>query len=375
MNRELLEKFFKNACTEEEVQEVLRWFNSPENKDITLSSIEDHWFDVNENKIKEKEETDEILNRIYANIGKHRATMKINPERKNPSGNRERERTVFLKDKEIYKRDQVQGAIKNRAYYNYGTRIAASIILGVCLSIFAFQYFNVPDQSGKSASINYIEKSNPRGQKLSIFLSDGSKVILNSESKLTYPEEFTENARTLYLEGEAFFEVAHDKDRPFTVTSGTIATTALGTSFNVRAYPEEATVQVSLATGKVKVKGKKDSNNFTNNKLLILDPGEGVTYDKASKILNKGYFDVKKSLAWKEGIIYFKDANFDEIIGKLERWYGVEFEIINGKNEVWHYTGEFNNESLENVLMGIGFSKSFKYEIKDENVIINFKNN
>ena len=375
MNRELLEKFFKNACSEEEVQEVLRWFNSPEDKDITLSSIEDHWFDMNEGKIKEKAETDEILSRIYANIEKNKTTMKLSPERKNPDGNRERERTIFLKDKEIYKRDQVQRAKKNHAYINYGTRIAASIILGVCLSIFAFQYFNVPDQSGKSASINYIEKSNPRGQKLSIFLSDGSKVILNSESKLTYPEEFTENARTLYLEGEAFFEVAHDKDRPFTVTSGTIATTALGTSFNVRAYPEEATVQVSLATGKVKVKGKKDSNNFTNNKLLILDPGEGVTYDKASKILNKGYFDVKKSLAWKEGIIYFKDANFDEIIGKLERWYGVEFEIINGKNEVWHYTGEFNNESLENVLMGIGFSKSFKYEIKDENVIINFKNN
>jgi ferric-dicitrate binding protein FerR (iron transport regulator) len=246
----------------------------------------------------------------------------------------------------------------------YGFRLAAILLLAILASISLHHTFPPPT---KAEQIVYITKANPAGQKTTILLEDGSKVLLNAASTLNYPEHFSSAERRLQLQGEAFFEVAKDTHRPFTVVANGIATTALGTSFNIRAYEDEKTISIALATGKVQVDGGMlDRGNYE------LHPGESITYDKEEKNFKKEPFDPKEQLAWKEGIIYFHDASFQQIINKLAQWYGVNFTVENHPGPSWKYTGEFNNENLENVLLSISYAKKFDFEINNDTVKIVF---
>ena len=218
--------------------------------------------------------------------------------------------------------------------------------------------------------IVYIEKVNPPGQKSTIFLKDGSKVILNSASRLRFREDFGMSQRTLELEGEAFFEVAKDTT-PFTVTAAGIHTTALGTSFNIRAYPADARMNVALVTGKVNVSGvAAGAQGDTLSAFLI--PGEQVIYRKGGQAFEKGQFLAREMLGWKDGVIYFNDTPFDEVIKTMERWYGVSFEVAGQKNSAAGFSGEFHNESLENVLEAMSYSQKFQYEINKRSVLLEF---
>lgn len=125
---------------------------------------------------------------------------------------------------------------------------------------------------------------------------------------------------------------------------------------------------VALKSGRVKVeieaeKGKRE---------MFLEPGEAIKYNKSNAIWFKEEFDEELLMAWKDGIIVFKDAGFDEIISTLSRWYGVQFEIENRNNNAWSYTGSFDNAILENVLQSISFTKEFSYHINQKNVTIKF---
>lgn len=244
-------------------------------------------------------------------------------------------------------------------------KIAASIviILGVAITLYLNQ--STPD-------INYITKSTEKGQKATIILSDGSTVTLNAESVITYPEFFTNDARELSLEGEAFFDIKKDKTRPFMVTSHKIETTVLGTSFNVNAYDSSA-VSVALVSGRVKVNAAPNNSSF-NQSEVFLNPGERAFYNGASGEINIDSFYKKKLVAWKDGIIYLSDAGYEQVFDKLSRWYGVEFEFANMPTEEWDYTGEFEDMSLELVLNTIGFSKEFEFEIRDDVVTLTFVN-
>ena len=134
---------------------------------------------------------------------------------------------------------------------------------------FCFWYFAAyqPEKvdSGKAAMI---DKSNPRGMKTTILLSDGTKVKLNSETSLRYPEYFSDSVRIVYLKGEAFFEVERDESKPFIVISKGIRTKVLGTSFDIRAYPDEVELSVGVVEGKVQVTGTDKSGVSLDHQLL-----------------------------------------------------------------------------------------------------------
>ena len=169
--------------------------------------------------------------------------------------------------------------------------IAASVLL-----VITFGVIFVLQQVGKTQ--NLITKTTTRGQKSTITLTDGSQVRLNSESSLIYPERFEENVRSIQLVGEAFFDVARDENRPFIIKSGEVTTTVLGTSFNVSAFPDED-IEVTVATGKVKVSPSLESNSpFEGGseglagqqgdvKSQILLPGQQATFDPSTKELSK----------------------------------------------------------------------------------------
>lgn len=254
------------------------------------------------------------------------------------------------------------GKKKTRNRIGFIAKIAASILLIATLAY----YFTADSFKSPSVAVNIIKKRNIAGQKSKIFLPDGSEVWLNSESKISFPEKFLDGKREVILEGEAFFDVIKNPEQPFIVKTGIVSTTVLGTSFNVKAFEEETTTYVALKSGKVKIEIKEEENSQT----MLLEPGEALNYNRKKEIAIKEKFDPEMLLSWKDGIIYFKDADLDEIVHTLSRWYGVQIKVENKKNEAWEYTGSFDNEILENVLNSISFTKGLSYKIDQKNVTI-----
>lgn len=215
-----------------------------------------------------------------------------------------------------------------------------------------------------------VRKENPSGRKSVLVLPDGSKVTLNAASVLTYSPDFGDVDRTVNIEGEAFFEVKEDIRRPFNVISGNIMTTALGTSFNVRAFQSEQTLKVSLRTGKVKVVNISDDSL---EQAQLLEPGEGFVIQKSGRGMEKIDIDPIMEFGWKDGVLVFKGSNLQEVVRSLERWYGVTIEVKGKPSKEWRVDSKFDNESLEQVLQGLSFTYDIDYQISGKNVELKFK--
>ena len=257
--------------------------------------------------------------------------------------------------------NQIERKPKSFAWYFYR---AAAILL---LVVTAWFLLNGPviEQEPIIAS-QLVVKENPPGQKSRIHLSDGSVVQLNANSSIKYLEDFEPGQRIVHLSGEAFFQVAKDSLRPFTVISGEISTTALGTQFNVSAFPGQEVVKVNLLEGKVEVKEK------TGQQSLVLNEKQAVHYQAGANKLQKATFNYAEAIAWKDGILYFQKSSLPEVISRLQRWYGVQISILGSPAEPKVISGRFENESLENVLQSISFPGGFDYEINGKNVSIKF---
>lgn len=212
----------------------------------------------------------------------------------------------------------------------------------------------------------YVEHRTIPGVKSHLTLTDGSLVILNSGSELKYIKNFEKGRREVHLKGEAFFRVARDSLRPFIVNSRETTTTALGTSFNVKAYEGE-TVDVSLLTGKVAI----NTDGLLEEPLLLL-PGEALKIDAETDRLLKTNFDQDLVIGWTKKLLLFQQTPLIEAIRVLENWYGVRIQIKNQPRDQVLLSGRFQDETLENVLEGLRFSARFEFTIDKENVNIIF---
>lgn len=246
-------------------------------------------------------------------------------------------------------------------------KVAASVSILLSLGLaFYFMTFSTSTPA-KIPQAEIIQKENPWGQRSSLVLSDGTKVTLNAGSSLSYEKVFALHERVVTLKGEAFFQVAEDKKRPFKVKTKALVTEALGTSFNVNAYDSVA-VEVALVTGKVSVQ-RTHNTSYTDNLLLV--PGESATYDAQAR-LTKSQFDARKVLSWKDGIIYFDHAGEKTVFRTLEQWYGVSITVMNTTRKEWKYAASFDNRSLEHVLMSISFAMDFQYTIDGKKITIQY---
>ncbi len=277
-------------------------------------------------------------------------------------------RLRLLQKKEVGATQKKRSTIVIKSWWVAAAAIVICFGFGYLLMADKFLVNNQPPVL--EVGMSDVVKSNPKGQKSTVILSDGSKVILNSESSISYPKHFG-STRQVTLSGEAFFEVTPDSERPFTVLTGNMSTTALGTSFNVRHFPEEENSYVSLATGKVLVKVQEGSNEIQD----ILVPGEQVISKKDQVSLQKINYNYKEVFLWKEKVIYFNHASWATIAKTLERWYGVKISS-NEPYRAVDYTGQFDNHSLELVLKSLSYSLGFNYDkdsSKDE-IYVKFKN-
>ena len=239
-------------------------------------------------------------------------------------------------------------------------KLAASIvfILGIAAALW---YFTYP----QPAEVRYLSKSTIRGQKATIVLSDGTRVRLNSESNIRYPEEFTGDLREIKLEGEAFFEVAEDPTKPFVVQSGTVKTRVLGTSFNINAYPESEAIRVTVATGRVQVANGEDPTSFVQ-----LTRGDQATYSKTSRTLEEKQVDLDRFIAWSDNRIVFEDVSLGEAVDILNRWFDTDIELEKAALAHCDIQGTFENETLTNILESIKFVKGINYQLLGNKKIV-----
>ncbi|UII32481.1 DUF4974 domain-containing protein [Fulvivirga ulvae] len=242
-------------------------------------------------------------------------------------------------------------------------------LYAACISFLVIStFYFVQQRSVNTPPIQeLVIKSMPAGQKSTIILSDGSKIILNSGSKISYPKAFSDSSRVITLEGEAFFDVVKDKTRPFSVVANGIVTTALGTSFNINA--RGPLCRIALATGKVIINNENDTRK-NKNQQYILTPGEALEVNTSAKTTRKFTFDQQSELLWKDGILYFRNTPLEYIVKRLELWYDVEFQFKNKTGMQKKYTGRFENASLEHVLDNMSYTLNFEYFIQGKKITI-----
>lgn len=339
--KNVLQHFLKDDCSEEELNQLHTWLVSDldeKDADGLLLSIWDKTSEENTHKI----DCHKVAGNIKEEVNSS-SKARIIPVREGSYIDRKRKRS-------------------------YSVAIVGSILA----ILFVGGYFltdKAPIDTSHQQVVQQIEKSTSKGQRSSILLRDGSKVTLNSETRIVYNDNFGLNNRRIHLDGEAFFEVTKNKNLPFTVTSEHLVTRALGTSFNVRDYTDEADASIALATGEVKVNRTAVANKDSN---VILKPNEQITIDKTSQVWLKTIFDVDRVLSWKENNLYFNEMNLSDIIKTLERWYNVKISVVGNGIEKLKYegTGKFERQSLENILGTLGYTMGFESSVNEKQIII-----
>jgi len=245
----------------------------------------------------------------------------------------------------------------------------AAVMVGILFCSYLVVKFQESQVSAEPSN-ELVTRTNTPGKKSTLTLSDGTSVTVNAESEIKFHERFSDTARIVWLSGEAYFEVAHQPERPFYVFTDNIEVQVLGTSFNVQNFPEVSDIRVSLSTGKLSVKSKQDQYGTPK----LLDPGQQVFFKKTTGEFSKvEQFNSNEVQGWKDGIIYFRKSNFEEIVICLERWYGVDIQANNAPITNVSYTGHFERENLDNVLTSIGFVLNFTHSINDKDITVDFK--
>jgi transmembrane sensor len=241
-------------------------------------------------------------------------------------------------------------------------RIAASVAFLFILVTGAFFVVNVLKQ--KSVAITWNEKKTVMGEKSIITLLDGTKITLNADSKLKYPARFGEELREVSLEGEAYFEVIHDANKPFVVHTGGVSTKDLGTKFNISAFPNEENIVISLEEGKVEVSTNKSSAKKED---VVLSPKQQLVYNRENETNTIEQFDLQKAIGWKDNILVFDNEPLSKVLLPLERYFGVKFEIADQSLANRTIKANFRNESFWTVVKVLEKATGLTYKTTKEN--------
>lgn len=240
---------------------------------------------------------------------------------------------------------------------------AAMLILGAGL-LYVDKAHTPVSHLALNDTMQWLHRQNGKATRASIELADGSKIWLNVDSKLTYPEVFNSNSREVYLTGEAFFDIAPNPGRPFIIHLAKGSVHVLGTSFNIRAYDDEA-VQTSVQTGKVAF------IPADNRDTIFITPDEKVIYQPtAAKTIIKEPTAAVDDKAWTEGRLVFRDKTLEEIGTELERTFGKKISFIDDAPRHYRLTGSFQNNNLQDIMYYLARSRSFHYNITDSTLLI-----
>ena len=320
----LIAKFLANQCTENEKIELNNWRTlHPENEKL-FTELRSEWELVNKDLFEDNvyPDKEKVWNKIQLRIKKPVITY-------------------------------------SKSFLIRVASIAATIAL---LIGFSFSYLLKTTPEIPVLSSTFIA---PEGQKSQLVLADGTKVWLNSGTSITYTNKFGEKDRTIKLNGEAFFDVKKNKELKFIVSTGKIDVVVHGTAFNVKSYPADADISVSLLRGKVDVVAAQNDKS-----IAMLAPGQQVIISKANMKSVTKTCDADLEGIWRLERLKFEGASISEVAQKLSKWYGVTIEVAN-TNNFNKYWFTVTSESLTDILKSMNSLHPISYKIKNDHVIIN----
>ena len=243
----------------------------------------------------------------------------------------------------------------------------SAAIATILIAVFIFNKINSNPDLQISTLKNNSEVSTRNGSKTNLVLPDGTLVWLNAGSKLSYDKNYGNNLREVNLTGEAFFDVVKNAEKPFLIHTGKINIKVLGTSFNVKSYPSEKTIETSLIRGSIEVTFKDRPSEKVilkpNEKLVVANEENAVAHDKKqeAKTVNEpivaiSHLNHQKAdsaiveTAWMQNKLIFHDKSFKELAEEMERWYGVIIKFDGSRRDTLHFTGSFENETIQQAL-------------------------
>ena len=321
LDEELMAKFLMGECSEEELCKVNAWLDESDGNARELFRIE----------------------QIY-HLGKSEEFAD--------------EKKIEKAEKQLFKRLAQEEAKRNKVRrLNAWMRYAAMFIGIFFISGLSYHIYQSQSEESKLVAVT------ARDEVKELMLPDGTKVWLNKHTTLKYPREFSEKGRNVYMEGEAYFEVAKDTAHPFIVKTDLLETQVLGTSFNIRVYsPDNA--HVTLLEGSIKV------SDTHHTKELLIKPGQNATLQKGGTFsIHEG--QAKEYSTWAEGQFYFDDTELIEIMRELGRWYNVN--IIFTSKEAMHYRMHFQSDrgdSLPQVLNLLNSMQKVNAKFENDKVIV-----
>jgi len=358
---ELLKKFAEGNITDEEKETLFELLNFNENSNFPNDLFKEFWN-------KNYNDTLEVNSlKIWKNI-----KQEISGDTKI----------------DLYRKANFIDSIYNLLKY------AAIVFIIVIIGIIFYKNYFIYNNKGKLAKSEY-QYYVPYGSKSNIQLSDGTKIWLNSGSLIKFNNEYGITNRSVFLEGEAYFEVVTNKKFPFCVNvNGNLVIKAFGTKFNVKSFKEDNKIETILLSGSVSIEKLDNKGKVIHN--IIMKPNELVAYskqeDKFTIIREKQYNNIQLSvkkvknielianpfisceienkIAWKNNRLVFRSEDIESIILKLERWYNVKIILKNEKLKQFRFTGSFDNETIEQALEALRLTAPFDYIIKKNKITI-----
>lgn len=334
MNKKIVEKFFINQTTPEETGQVLDWFDTPEGKRYLQERL-DVDYDLMDRKELQAMVPELDSDSLYQSI-----QHKIGPERK---------KVV------IHKTD----------WLGYAFKAAAAILVILTASLFTITQQRYAAEQVVEREPIHFQTNNEENREIT--LSDGSVIQLNKNSELTISEDFMKGTREVELNGEAFFDVAHNPERPFIIHANQSTVRVLGTSFNVKSLPGKANVQVAVVEGRVAFKNVHTTPE-TEALSVTLSKGQYGYMDIQKRTILVDDLAVENYLAWKSGRFEFEDLTLQQVCTQLNRLYEIECSYSDAEIQNLSLTANFSNESLEKTLEVIALSLDVEYELNEENV-------
>ncbi len=296
---------------------------------------------------------------------------------------------LFGQIKEAIQADRNKQTQRKLKVYTWGLRAAAVLLLALITSSIFYMRMKQDLLSQQWHSI-----TTPLGAKTIITLPDGSTIWLNAGSSLKYSNEFGRKNREVHLSGEAFFDVFHDPSLLFQVLTSELTIKSYGTTFNVKSYPDEGTIETTLIEGSIGI--TRSSTGSAKKDEVLLEPNQRVVYyrktqaieteqaeskieltpspsmpepreHKTTYLISKG-IDAREFTSWKDGTIFISSETLADLAVKLERKYNVKIYFESEALKNLRFTGSLENETVEQVIHAIGISAQIDYEIEDRDI-------
>ena len=214
----------------------------------------------------------------------------------------------------------------------------------------------------------YNELRTPRGGGYNLQLADGTMIWLNSGSSLKYPVGFNDSIRQVYLDGEAYFEVSPG-NTPFIVSSGSMNTRVLGTSFNIYAYSDDSSYKTTLIEGQVLVETSSPGTSASSG--MILKPDEQAVFIQSTGEISKKEVDAAEYTSWTRGKLEFHNESLEEVMKRLARWYDFDYIFENEAARDLHFSARLDkNENISSVLEMLEMTTDVRFEFRDQRIVV-----